>query len=215
MSNSARNSVTTCVGASPPRSSRRGPPVGAFPSSGASAMSGMISCRRKPSIPFARFRISAASSCSAINFRRRAGLAGLLLDRTIVETTSHTFHYSGADCRQRVFGTPDRGDGSRHFTRLCAAQVRSARLLRCPLHFRSGVISRHGGAPAECPLSGNRPRCWGRIATSCCKRTGRPFAAGFQWTNLTPHVVPCRHTTWQRVVVLKPSDDRSKSEEKM
>ena len=51
--------------------------------------------------------------------------------------------------------------------------------------------------------------------SSRCKRTGRPFSAGFQWRNLTPHVVPCRHTTWQRVVVLKPSDDRSKSEEKM
>jgi len=41
-----------------------------------------------------------------------------------------------------------------------------------------------------------------------------PSAARVQLTNLTPHVVPRRHTTWQRFDVKKPSTDKSKSEEK-
>jgi hypothetical protein len=113
-------------------------------------------------------------------------------------------------------GEPDVRIGSNSEVRARNSEVRFSlknRHCRAGLSGPRSAISRHGGAPAECPLSRNGPRCWGRIATSRCKRTGRPFAAGFQWTNLTPHVVPCRHTTWQRVVVLKPSDDRSKSEE--
>jgi hypothetical protein len=54
-----------------------------------------------------------------------------------------------------------------------------------------------------------------------CQRTQAPASkicsvarARLQLTNLTPHVVPCRHITWQRFDVLKPSTDKSKSEEK-
>jgi hypothetical protein len=51
-----------------------------------------------------------------------------------------------------------------------------------------------------------------------CDAARQPAITVCRWlhqTNLTPHLVPCRHTTWHRVVVLKPSNDRSRSVEKM